>query len=170
MRIRIIGLLLALAFSGQAQQLKLDTLQQVLSMQPEVEINLGAGLLRLLSSATEDEADISGILKSLNSISVRVYNIEAQADISGLKSWIQDEVTTLTGNGLQQLASIRDDDSMVHIMANMLEDKMAGLVVMALDDEDQFVLINIQGEVMLKDLGSLMDHFDVDVEALGLNK
>ncbi len=106
-------------------------------------------------------------MKNLTEISVRVYNLDDEdfkGDLTQVKSFINAAATEMKSLGMQQLAAIREDDSTVYIMAEMGEDKMKGLSVLALDDDSELVVIKIGGQIMMKDLAGLMERFDVDLK------
>ncbi|MCF6300072.1 MAG: DUF4252 domain-containing protein [Proteobacteria bacterium] len=150
----------------------LDEFQQMIKIQPSVEVNLGPAMLGLLTNMTSEEKNVSSILKGLTQISVRVYDLEKdyKGDIAELKTWLNQAAKNLKNQGLEQLAIIREDDSLVYIMAQMQADKMQGLSVFALDDNEELVLVSIGGELMLKDLGDLMKRFNVDLSDLKIDQ
>ncbi|WP_223788125.1 DUF4252 domain-containing protein [Marinicella meishanensis] len=162
--------LLLLSCQLKAQDV-ISELQAVMGVEPSVEINLGAAMLGLLSGMTSEEKQVSDIMKNLTEISVRVYNLddgEFKGDMQQIKSFINNTAGAMKSLGMQQLAAIREEDSTVYIMAEMGDDAMRGLSVMALDDESELVVIKIGGQIMLKDLAGLMSRFDVDIGDLDL--
>lgn len=163
-------ILLLLSFILLSSQVKaedvLQKLQLMINIEPSVEVNLGAAMLGLLSGITSEEKQVSDVMKNLTEISVRVYDLEDddfKGDITQLKSFINATAGEMKSLGMQQLAAIREDDSTVYIMAEMGDDKMKGLSVLALDDDSELVVIKIGGQIMMKDLAGLMERFDVDL-------
>lgn len=162
--------LLLLTSQLKAQDV-MQQLQAVVGVEPSVEINLGAAMLGLLSGMTSEEKQVSEIMKNLTEISVRVYDLDGddfKGDMQQIKSFINSTAGAMKSLGMQQLAAIREEDSTVYIMAEMGDDAMQGLSVMALDDESELVVIKIGGQIMLKDLAGLMSRFDVDIGDLDL--
>ncbi len=160
----LIGLML-LSATSKAEDV-LQKLQSLMNVEPSVEVNLGAAMLGLLSGMTSEEKQVSDVMKNLTEIAVRVYDLddeEFKGDLSQIKSFINATAGEMKALGMQQLAAIREDDSTVYIMADMDEDKMQGLSVIALDDDSELVVIKIGGQIMMKDLAGLMDRFDVDL-------
>lgn len=145
-------------------------LADLLPDQANVEINLGPSMLSLLGSMTEENKQISTIVQNLNMISVKVYDLDDIEDlkVDELKSRLEQISKWLKSQSYHSLASIKEDDSIVFIMALMQDKKMRGIEVYALQDEDELVILNIEGELLLKDLGDLMEHFDVDIDHLKL--
>lgn len=54
-------------------------------------------------------------------------------------------------------------------MAQMSEKTMQGIQVYSLVDDDELVLINIDGKLLMNDLSKLMEHFDVNLKELDLD-
>lgn len=167
---KLLFISLLMSFQSQAQDL-MQNLQDMIKTEPNVEVNLGPGMLGLLSGMTESEGEVAGVMKNLTEIVVRVYELDERftGDMTQIKSWVNDTAKGLKANGFQQLAAVREDDSTVFILAEMDKDAMKGLSVMALDDEDELVVIKIGGKILLKDLGVLMDRFNVDLGDIEVN-
>ncbi|MCF6288267.1 MAG: DUF4252 domain-containing protein [Proteobacteria bacterium] len=145
-------------------QIDIDNFSKIIGTEPSVEINLGKTMLGLLSSATDEDKDVSAILSALSAINVIVYELDDLEDIQNIKT----EIKTLTKNkitaGYETIASIKEEDSLVYVLANMDAKNLKSLSIFALDDEDELVLIEIQGSLLISQIGKLMAHFDVDVE------
>ncbi|WP_154222736.1 DUF4252 domain-containing protein [Marinicella rhabdoformis] len=167
---KLLLMCLFLSFQTQAQDI-MQQLQDMIKTEPNVEVNLGAGMLGLLSGMTQSEGEVADVMKNLTEIVVRVYELDDDfdGDITQIKSWVNDTAKGMKASGFQQLAAIREDDSTVFILAEMDKQTMKGLSVMALDDESELVVIKIGGQILLKDLGVLMDRFNVDISDIDIN-
>ena len=145
-------------------------LETVLPEEPNVEVNLGPAMLNLLGSMTETEENlqISNIMQGLSRVSVKVYDLDdhEDLDLDNLKSLLDQQAKWLKSQSYQPLASVRESDSVVYIMAQMSENTMQGIQVYSLDDDDELILINIDGKLLLNDLSKLMEHFDVNLKDL----
>ena len=166
---KLVLLLLFLSFQTQAQDI-MQQLEDMIKIEPNVEVNLGAGMLGLLSGMTESEDEVASVMKNLTEVVVRVYELDEgySGDVDQLKSWVNDTAKGLKSNGFQQLAAIREDDSTVFILAEMGNNSMKGLSVMALEDDSELVVIKIGGQILLKDLGVLMKRFNVDISDIDI--
>lgn len=150
-------------------QLESPSFTTIIGSEPTVEINLGAMMLGLLSSATESkETGIAHILSNIDSIKVKVFELEHQDKIIALKSKIKTLASIKQTEGYEALAKIKEDDSLVYVLAKMDKKSFKSLSVFALDDGDELVLIDIDGTILLSQLGQLMEHFDVDLDINGL--
>ena len=149
---------------------KPPALDTVLPEEPNVEVNLGPAMLNLLGSMTEEDQQISNIVQGLSRISVKVYDLEEHKDLdlNKLKKVLDQQAKWLKSQSYQPLASIREEDSVVYIMGLMSDKSMKGIQVYSLDDDDELILINIDGELLLNDLSKLMEHFDVNIKDLDL--
>jgi len=145
-----------------------DSFESLIGSQPTVEINLGAMILGLLSAATEEEKGISSILSGLDSIKVTVFELNTSNKIESIKSKINRLADLKISSGYEKLATVRDEDSLVYILAKMDKENFKNLSVFALDDEDELVLIEINGTILLSQLGDLMGHFNVDLDINGM--
>lgn len=169
-KILLLSSLLLLSTQTWAEDV-MSKLQSLMQIEPSVEVNLGAAMLGLLSGMTSEEEQISEVMKNLTEISVRVYNLDDddfKGDMAQIKTFINAMAGEMKSLGMEQLAAIREDDSTVYIMAEMSQDAMQGISVLALDDESELVMIKIGGQIKIKDLAGLMSRFDVDLKDLDL--
>ena len=153
--------------TANAQTSSVD-FSKLIGSDPIVEINLGPLMLNLLSSATEDEGDISNVLSSLKGINVTVFEISDKANTKSIREEINNLSKSKIKSGFEKLAMVKEDDSLVYIFAKMDEEKFSDLNIFALDDDDELVLIDIKGNILMSQIGDLMEHFDVDLELNGL--
>jgi hypothetical protein len=149
-------------------QINSSSFSELIGSDPSVEINLGPMMLSLLSSATENEDDISSVLSALQGISVTVYEINDITRIGAIKSEINKLSDAKINSGFEKLAMVKEEDSLVYIFAKMSEGKLTNLNIFALDDEDELVLIDIKGNILMSQIGELMNHFDVDLNISSL--
>ena len=156
-------------------QFENEELESLVGTQPSVEINLGAMMLGLLSSATENEEQgIANILSSLDSIKVKVYELEKtnktvdKSTLKNIKLKINQLAQKQKKQGYEVLAKVKEDDSLVYVLAKMDKKNFKSLSILALDDDDELVLINIEGTILMSQLGDLMEHFNVDLDINGL--
>lgn len=137
--------------------------------EPSVEINLGKAMLGLLSSATQNEEQgIASILSSLDAIKVTVFELETMKQTKSLRSEISKLARLKTSKGYEKLASIKEEDSLVYVLAHMDDKKLNSLNIYALDDESELVIIGIEGDIHMSQIGDLMEHFNVDLDINGL--
>lgn len=157
--------LLVCSFQITAQSV-IKTIGNHLKQQPNIEISLGKGMLSLLSEMSKEQSETAKVIQKLKQIEVRVYELEEQngEQIELLKKIINNTAKQLKQNGLEQLAALREQDGLTFIMAKMNEQKINGISIMALDDDSELIIIEINGNIQLKDLGLLMKKFGLDLD------
>ncbi|MBL4659846.1 MAG: DUF4252 domain-containing protein [Alcanivoracaceae bacterium] len=179
-RLLCTALLFILATATSAQ-IESENFANLIGTEPTVEINLGSTMLSLLSSAIKGEEGIAAILSSLTAINVTVFDLDGNNKIKQIKesstiASIRSEINKLANmkvtSGYEKIATIKEDDSLVYILAKMDKKKFSSLSIIAMDDEDELVLIDIQGNILMSQIGQLMEHFDVDLDinSLEINK
>lgn len=161
---------LSLASFVTSAQISSADFSKFISKEPSIEINLGSAMLGLLSSATKNEEQgISSVLSSLTAINVIVFELNETDAMSELRTQINHLAQLKTSAGFDKIATIKDDDSLVYILAESHDDSFKSLTIFALDDEDELILIEIKGSILMSQIGDLMKHFDVDLDLNQLN-
>ena len=161
---------LSLASLTASAQINSADFSQFISKEPSIEINLGAAMLGLLSNATKNQDQgISSVLSSLTAIKVIVFELDEADSINELRSQLSQLAQIKTAAGFDKIATMKDDDSLVYILAETDENQFKSLNIFALDDEDELILIEIKGSILMSQIGDLMKHFDVDLDLNKLN-
>jgi len=173
MKNKLLILLFLTTTSVTQAQIDSDKFIELIGQEPSVEINLGAMMLGLLSSATDkQEQGISQILSSLKAINVTVFEIGKLKDVKPLRVEINNFAKSKVAQGYEKLAVVKEDDSLVYVLAKMNNKELNNLSILALEDDDELVIVDIRGAIKMSQIGDLMKHFDVDLElnTLNLNK
>ena len=161
---RLLLLLALMAAPAAIAQPTLDmrSLDSLFDRPPRVEVNLNGSLLRMASSAAgEDDPEAAELIRGLRGIQVRVYPLDAAR--GELSDSIADFVRQFDAYGWQTMVRVRPDGQEsddVTILVRALDDGFDGMVVMAVDEDDEsasFVLID--GPVDLSQLNRLSDRF-----------
>ena len=120
-----------------------------------VDITIGPAFIRFAQSLSGDEHEnrhFSGI------ISVRVKAFESfHSDMEKLKPIVQKIETLLDEKEWESLVRVRGEDNYVNVHLKFIEEKVVGLMVMAMDtDDDEVAFINITGEdIKMSNIGHL---------------
>lgn len=143
-------------------------LTKLIGAEPHVQINLGPTMLGLLSSATNNKEDsVSSILSALNAINVTVYEIDNSSNkekLLSIRSTIDKFASGKMTEGYEKIAVVKEEDSLVYILAKTEGKHFKKLSIFALDDDDELVMIDINGSILVSQIGDLMKHFDVDLD------
>jgi len=131
-----------------------------------VEINLGGGLLKMLSSAVEDEdGDFAELLHGLSLVKVNIFKVPNTATANEA---LQATVNQLRSDGWEAVVSIRDKQNL-HILLRTDGDSIQGLLA-AFSDDESFGMVNIVGNFDPEQIGRLARQLDIGaLEDLDLN-
>jgi hypothetical protein len=134
--------------------------------EPKVQIALGGALLGFVGAMSEGEdPETAELFNSLRGVRVNIYNTDGESDAAFNKIT---EVTSLLQNSTwEPVVRVNEDDEQVQIFLKMDGDAVQGLTLMAVDDEEA-VFINVIGNINPRDLGKIVNNFDVDVDGLDL--
>lgn len=162
----IIFILMLLTTFQSAAQSVTEIIRQYINQEPNVEISLGEGMLSLLSEMSEEQTETAKIIQKIKQIEVRVYQLEGRNDdeYKQIKAKINNTAKQLKQSGLEQLTTLREEDSLVFIMAKTNQQQIQGISVMALDEDDELITIEINGAIQPKDLGLLIKKFGIDLD------
>ncbi|MFT7561056.1 MAG: hypothetical protein ACI93R_002981 [Flavobacteriales bacterium] len=115
----------------------------------KVEVNLGASLIGLVSMfAREEDPEVAKIMSTIESVKVRVYTLNKN---SNKAVEMVDSITKrIRKDKWEPIVSINEDNEKVRIFIKMTDEKIDGLVVMAIDnsrESGEAVFVNIVGEI-----------------------
>jgi len=129
----------------------------------KVNISIGGAMLGFVGAmAKNSNPEAAAIFSKLKGVRVSVYSIEgigaeaALAQVSRVKSTLQDL-------NWSPVVQVNDDGEQVQIFMKFDGEKMNGLTLMAVDDEEA-VFINVIGELDPNELSALMDNFHIDLD------
>ena len=119
------------------------------------DIELSGGLLKFISSYASDESGIKDPIEKVSYLRILVMNdgnIVKPADLSNL-------LRSVKADAFEDLMQIRDGKTKVDVLIKESKGVISNALLVVNDDED-FVLISLEGSLSLKDLESL----NLDVE------
>ncbi len=135
--------------------------------EPKVEVNLSASLMKLVGRFAEGEdPEVGDILSKLESIKVRVYNLNG--DLEKASSTIDEVSSELKADNWETLVTVNDneDNQKVRIFSKSTEAVIDGVVVMVVSPEKEdgeAVFINIVGEIDPEKIGKVADTLNIDI-------
>ena len=130
--------------------------------EPRVNISIGGALLGFVGAmAKNSEPETAAIFNKLKGVRVSVY--ATGGDSGAALDQVSRVKKLLTASDWQPIVQVNEDDEQVQIFMKMDGDKMNGLTLMAVDDEEA-VFINVIGQLDPDELAAVMDNFDVDIE------
>lgn len=134
------------------------------------EINIEGPLLKLVSNATEKDAELSSLLNGLKLI--KVYNFEVKNNKgSDVKEKLDRITKKLISEKWERIVKVKDKGEDVGIYIKYSDDKIAGLTVLSQEQSGEASFINIVGHIDLEVISKLSDKFDIpELDNLKKNK
>ncbi len=135
--------------------------------EPKVEINLSSSLMKIIGSfADEEDPEVGNILANLETIKVRVYNLNGKLDKAN--STVDRVSRQLKNDQWETLVTVNDneDNQKVRIFSKSSSDVIDGVVVMVVSPEKEggeAVFINIVGEIDPEKIGKVAESLDIDI-------
>ncbi len=130
--------------------------------EPKVQINIGATLLRFVGlMAKGEDKEVAEILSKLEVVRVHVYELKENAEPA--MNMVEEVSKELRAMDWEPVVVVREEDEQVRIFVKLDEDVMKGLVVMAVESEEEAVFINIIGEIDPSQVGKVTKALDIDV-------
>lgn len=130
----------------------------------KVEVSLKQPMLKLVSEFTKNEdPELFGMMNKL--AIVRVYVFEADNKFTDkFDAESSKTIKMLTNKGWERVVRVRDDDEHVYVYLkpSTQYDFIEGIVVLAVENGEEAVFVNIAGEIRPEDIGKLGHHFGID--------
>jgi hypothetical protein len=167
LKLLLIGLTAMLALPAMAQEdalkdfpgyVEFGELNSVFG-EPTVQVAVGESLLGLIGSlSASEDPEAAELFKRLNGVRVNVYETSQMAD--GAVDYVKDVSSQLSGLGWESVVTVNSADEQVRIFMKIKEDKVLGITVMAVE-ENEAVFVNVIGDINPAQLGKVMDNFDI---------
>ena len=133
-----------------------------------VTISIGPTLLHFAAANMEDDDEGSAMLRGLDGVRIRVYEIER--DSSEVASRVDAMHDKLLEAGWEPVMLVRDEGEVTHLLAKFSDDRIIGLTLLAMEEaskEDgeesgEVVVINLMGEIQPQSFSQVMVALDVD--------
>ena len=130
--------------------------------EPKINISIGGSLLGFVGAmAKNDDPEAAAIFNKLKGVRVSVYSTEGNSGAA--IDQVKRVKNLLTASDWEPIVQVNDDGEQVQIFMKMAGNKMEGLTLMAVDDEEA-VFINVIGQLDPQELAAVMDNFDIDIE------
>ena len=127
-------------------------------------LSIGPTLLRFAAAHTEDDPETRELLRGLDGVRIRIYEIDGDAgrvagriDRMGLK---------LRGQGWEPVAVLQEEGETVHMLVKVVGEgagqRIAGLTVLVAE-RTEAVVVNVMGDLRPEFFSDTMAALDVDV-------
>jgi hypothetical protein len=135
--------------------------------EPSVQIAVGGALLGLVSTLSASESpEAAELFNRLHGVRVNVYENSPMS--GGAVDYVKGVSTKLSQQGWESVVTVNSDDEQVRIFMKISGEKIEGITVMALQ-EDEAVFVNVIGNLRPDELEKVMDNFDMEMisESIG---
>ncbi|MCB1603895.1 MAG: DUF4252 domain-containing protein [Gammaproteobacteria bacterium] len=160
--------ILTLSFTALHAKSFVDDISKAIGSDPQVNINLGTGIISTILSFSDDEEakKVNDFLSGLSKLRVTVFELDKSKNTKKLTSLVKSKIDDLLSKGYEQIVTVKESDEMVHIVAKVNGDKLEDAMVIVLEENDEMVVIDMQGTLDLKQLSKLSKNFDVNLNGV----
>jgi len=135
-----------------------------------ISLSLGRMVLRFAANFVDDDPEVKALLKSLDGVRVRIY--EVTGDPERITHKFHTMGDKLNNDGWDPVMLVREEGELVQMFAKTSTQGISGLTIFSVDD-DEVVVVNIMGEIDPRQYGDVMLALNVegapDVEVAAIN-
>lgn len=169
--VQILLLASALA-SGAEAQVDLKTLPGYLdpnALQPfagddqlTLEVNLQGPLIRFVAEAAKGaDPELSAAISKVQSVLFRLYQL-TPGDLERLRRDTATSAAALEKKGWQRVVWMRGEKSVNYLYLKMEGNRVIGLTALFIDQQNQFGIINLAGEIDPAQVGRIGQRFNIE--------
>jgi len=123
-------------------------------------LSVGPALLRFAAAHVEDDPETQALLRSLDGVRIRVYEIEGEpARVAARMDRMSDK---LQKDGWEPVMLVRSEGDQTHMLVKLVGGRVRGMTVLVCDGESEAVVINLMGEIQPEQFSGVMVALDVD--------
>lgn len=158
-------ILLTLSITTATSKTFIQELKHAVGTSPEVSINLGSWLFNTMLSFSNDEdvQEAKALMQGLDKIKVTVFDISKSNNLKKVSSVVKSKIKKLSNSGYETLVTVKDKGDLVYIVAKVNGQLLQDAMIIALEENDELVVISLQGEVDLEQLAKISGEFDVNI-------
>jgi hypothetical protein len=127
-------------------------------------LSIGPTLLRFVASHIDDDPEIRELLKGLDGVRIRIYEING--DAGRVAARIDNMSRHLQDDGWEPVMLIREEDEATHMLLRTVDGQIRGMTVLVSDGESEAVVINLMGEIKPQQFGEVMLALDTDTPGI----
>lgn len=148
-----------------------------------ITLSFGPSLLRFAAAAEDDDHEAAALLKDLDGLRIRVYEIDGHDEGAGARVAQRMERLQLglRDQGWEPVMLVRKEGEQVHLLVKMIDDRILGLTLLAMEDgtvQDaeagdeagkeeggEVVVINLMGNIRPQNFSKVMVALDVEQQS-----
>ena len=127
-------------------------------------LSIGPTLLHFAARYTDEDPEIRDLLKSLDGVRIRIYEIDG--DASRVAARINAMSHHLREDGWEPVLLVREENEETHMLLRRVNGRISGMTVLSSDGESEAVVVNLMGDIQPAQFGGVM--LALDVEAPGV--
>jgi len=127
-------------------------------------LSIGPTLLRFAASHVDDDPETRDLLKGLDGVRIRIYEIEG--DAGRVATRIDNMSLHLQDDGWEPVMLIREEEETTHMLLRVVDGQICGMTVLVSDGESEAVAINLMGEIKPQQFGEVMLALDTDTPGI----
>ena len=132
----------------------------VLDTDRELALSIGPTLLRFAANHLDDEPEIQALLRSLNGVRLRIYEIDG--DPTRVAARMDRMQGRLQNDGWIPVMLVRSEDERTQLLLKSTGDLVHGLTLLASDGDSEAVVINLIGDIEPQFFSDVMVALDID--------
>ncbi len=126
----------------------------------EFAFSLGPTLLRFAARHIEDDPETRALLKSLDGVRIRVYEIDG--DASRVAGRVDRMKQHLEKDGWVSVMLVREESERTHLLLKSSSDRVHGMTLLTSDGVSEAVVINLIGDIQPEFFNDAMIALDID--------
>jgi len=123
-------------------------------LRPDTRLSLGGGIFGFAARFVDDDPQTQALLHSLDGVQVQVYEVAPEADREELARALSRTAQRLQEQNWESVVQVTDPDSRVHVLTRNLDDRLLGLAIMVVDEEE-LAFVNLMGKIAPEQLTAL---------------
>ena len=123
-------------------------------------LSVGPALLRFAANHVEDDPETEALLRSLDGVRIRIYEIDGDAERVAAR--MEQMKARLQGRGWEPVMLVRSKGEQAHMLVKTAAGRVAGMTVLVCDGESEAVVINLMGDIRPQQFSGVMVALDVD--------
>lgn len=122
-------------------------------------LSLGRFPLRLAARFLDDEPETQALLRSLDGVRIRIYEVHGDTDRIAQK--FERMGNKLNNDGWESIMLVREEGELVQMYAKSSGSGIQGLTIVSADEEE-VVIVNVMGDIDPMYYSNVMAALDVD--------
>jgi len=122
-------------------------------------LSIGPTLLRFVASHLDDDPEVSRMLRGLDGVRIRIYEINGDPGRVAARMQLMGE--HLQQDGWESVALIREQKEETRMLIRIKEDQIRGMTFLTSDGKSEAVVVNLMGEIQPQQFSQVMLALDV---------